>query len=621
MTKHGRRTLTALFCVSGALLLCQPGAIGQGTGGNTTPKVKIERDVVMADQLVQKGRYADAVDLYRQALKRNPRNVGVLVGLGTALARQFKLDGAEEQFDRALAIDPKNALARSGKATVLINRLQSSSATILRSRDLILAQAEEECKMAIALNPNLVEPHLTLGLVCREQGRLTEAAGELEAAAKLDPKSSEALVSLGLVRMAMGELDKALENFKQVIALNPGNSTAHYGLGRVYLKRGQLDEAIRELNTSLYQYPNSAPAREALGAAYELQGNTVAAIKEYQESIRIKPENPLAYVRVAQIQQNRGDLEHSIAELRSGLELMPDNPELHMWVANQSLQLGKVEDAIREYGTVLSLDRGSKEAARGLARAYAMQASKQAAAAFFMSNDFEKAERLVEQALQLYPDDLELRLAEAKLKILAGKPINLDALRNPQTDSERIAYAEVLLAQNRFKEASEQMNIVIASATEAKQLVSVADQALVIRDLDSAEAAYKKSLSLPGVEERARRGLAAVGAARRSAEEAVRAGDDLAWQKQYGSAVDKYRAAVYENPRLATARLGLAKVLEKLGASSERDLGNALAQYRAYLDLESDLPARRRTRLTRRMEQLDLRVRKLAHKARQRAGR
>ncbi|HEY9871712.1 MAG TPA: tetratricopeptide repeat protein [Candidatus Obscuribacterales bacterium] len=621
MTKDARRSLAALFCLSAALLPCQPGAIAQGTGGNTTLKGRIERDVAMADQLLQKGRYADAVDLYRQALKRNRRNVGVLVGLGTALARQFKLDGAEEQFDKALAIDPKNALARSGKATVLLNRLQSSSATILRNKDLILAQAEEECKKAIALDPNLAEPHLTLGLVYKDQGRLTEAAGELEAAAKLDPKSTEALVSLGLVRMALGELDKALENFKQAIALNPGNSTAHYGLGRVYLKQGQLDEAIRELNTSLYQYPNSAPAREALGAAYELQGNTVAAIKEYQESIRIKPENPLAYVRIAQIRQNRGDLEHSIAELRSGLELMPDNPELHMWVANQSLQLGKIDDAIREYGTVLSLDKGSKEAARGLARAYTMQASRQAAAAFLMSNEFEKAERMVEQALQLYPDDLELRLAQAKLKILAGKPVNLDALGNPQTDGERVAYAEALLAQNRFKEATEQMNTVIASATKAKQLVSVADLAFAIRDLDSAEAAYRKALSLPGAEERARRGLAAVAGARRSAEQAVRAGDDLAWQKQYGSAVDQYRAAIYENPRLAAARLGLAKVLEKLGTACERDLRSALKQYRAYLDLEPDLPAKQRAKLTKRMEQLDQRARKLAHKDRQRAGR
>jgi tetratricopeptide (TPR) repeat protein len=419
--------------------------------------------------------------------------------------------------------------------------------------------------------------------------------------------------------MAVGELEKALENFKQVIALNPGNSTAHYGLGRVYLKQGQLDEAIRELNTSLYQYPNSAPAREALGAAYELQGNTVAAIKEYQESIRIKPENPLAYVRIAQIRQNRGDLEHSIAELRSGLELMPDNPELHLWVANQSLQLGKIDDAVREYGTVLSLDKGSKEAARGLARAYTRQAQKQAAAALVMSNEFEKAERMVEQALMLYPDDLELHLAQAKLKILAGKPVNLDSLAAPRTDGERVAYAELLLAQNRFKEANEQMNTVISSATESKQLVSIADLALTIRDLDSAEAAYKKALSLPGTEERARRGLAAVASARRLAEQDVRAGDDLAWQKQYGSAVDKYRAAIYENPRLAVARLGLAKVLEKLGASSERDLRSALKQYRAYLDLEPALPAKQRAKLTKRMGELDQRVSKLAHKARQRA--
>src|SRR4029434_4034487 len=122
---------------------------------------------------------------------RNPKNVPVLLGLGMALAKQFKLDGAEEQFYKVLPRDANNSMARSGKATVLINRLQSSSATILRNKEGILKQAEEECKKALAADPSLSDAHLTLGLVYKDEGRIDEAVTELQAALKLDPKFSE----------------------------------------------------------------------------------------------------------------------------------------------------------------------------------------------------------------------------------------------------------------------------------------------------------------------------------------------------------------------------------------------------------------------------------------------
>jgi len=609
----------ALLIVAPAAVLSYPVRLAQADSDNAAFKGRVERDVAMADQLMLKGRYADASDLYRQAAKRNPKNVPVLLGLGMALAKQFKLDGAEEQFDKVLALDPHNSMARSGKATVLINRLQSSSATILRNKDGILKQAEEECKRALEADPSLADAHLTLGLVYKDQGRMDEAVSELQAALKLDPKFSEALVAMGMIKITKNDLDSASEDFKEAIALNTANSTAHYGLGRIYLKQGHVDEAIRELNTSLYQFPNSAPVREALGAAYELQGNTVAAVREYQESIRIKPENPLAYVRLAQIRQKRGDIEHSIAELRSGLEVMPDNPELNLWVAEQSMRVGKYDDAIKAYGTVLSLDPPSVQAAKGLARAYTIKARQAATSAFVSSNEFEKAERLIAEALQLAPDDYELRLAQAKINLLAGKAVDLKAIGVPKTDGERVAYGEALLAQNRFSEAADQMKTVIDSSADPFAVLAVADLALMIKDLDSAEAGYKKALGSQGCEDRARRGLSNVAASRESARQLLTMANDLAARKQYRSSVDKYRSAIFADPKYGAARLGLARALEKVGKSSEQNLQDSAREYRAYLSLETGLSSKQKDKIHKRIKDLDDHASKLAHKDQKRA--
>ncbi len=580
-----------------------------------TFRLKIERDQAMADELLLKQKYADAEKLYRQALARNAKNVPAIVGLGMALGKQFKLDGAEEQFDKAIAIDPFNGMAHTGKALVLVNRLQSSSMTIIKQRDSMLKQAEAQAKEAISIDPHSPESHAMLGTVYREQGRLDEAANEFREATRLDPKYSDAFAGLGLVKLSQESLAEAAENCRRAIQLNSGNPAAHYGLGKALLKQGLVDEAIKELNISLYQNPNSAPTHQAMGEAYETQGNTVAAVKEYQEAIRIKPENAANYIHIADIRDARGDVELAIAELRSGLEIMPNNSELHLRVADSSLRVDKFDDAIKEYKACMDLSPNNAAAAKGLARAYYLKSAKEASGAFFVSNEFEEAQRQLDQAIVLNPDDMELRLAAAKLRSMAGTPVDLAAIGIPKTDGERIAYAEALLAQNKFNEESQQMNIVIGSATTAKQTFAVADLSLMIKDLDNAEAAYKKAATFPGGEERAKRGLSQVAKAREVARQDLTLADDLARKRQIASAIDKYHAAIFDNPKVSDSRLGLAQTLERVSNPTPNELREAIVQYKAYMALEPNIPEKERQKIVRKMQRLEERAYRIEQKA------
>ena len=126
----------------------------------------------------------------------------------------------------------------------------------------------------------------------------------------------------------------------------------------------------------------------------------------------------------------------------------------------------------------------------------------------------ESASAIVDQMLAANPGSVELKLVREKLRALSGKPVELVNIHTPQNDVERLAYAEALLAEYKFKEAHEQMQQVIAHATAARQTFAVADLALMIHDLDSAESAYKKASAFAGSEERAKRGQSLVDKAR-----------------------------------------------------------------------------------------------------------
>ncbi len=581
-----------------------------------TFKVRIEHEVVEADDLMLKGKYSDAEGLYKAVLNKNTSSIPAAVGYGMAMAKQFKLDAAEEQFKKVLQQDPKNAMAHAGMAMVMYNRLQSSNQNIRSNRDAILSNAEAECKQGLAVDPGMPEAHYTLGNIHKAQGRIDEAFNDFKQAAQLDPQYSEALTGMGLIHLLKDDYANAVSNFKQAIQYAPGNSTAHYGLGRTYFKQGLMDEALKELNTALYQHPQSAPVKLTQGEIYAAQGNTVGAIGAFQEAIRIKPETPEAYLNIADIRETRGDMELAISQLRSGIELMPDNSVLHQRVADLSLKCEKLDDAIKEYTKVLDVQPQNGEAAQGLTRAYYLKANKEAGSAFFVSNEFESAKAMIDKTVAMNPNNMELRLAQMKLRAMMGEPVDLSQVGPPQTDGERVAYAEVLLAQNKYKEADEQLNIVINGTKDAKESFAVADLALMIKDMKNAEAAYKRAGTFPGGEQRAKRGLDQVAKAKEVARQDLTLADDLSRKKQLASAIDKYHAAIYENPRVPDAHYGLASALERNKPAS-KDLREAIVQYKAYITLSPDLPPKELDKLNKKIIKLEERAYKMEQKERQ----
>src|SRR4030095_3736560 len=112
----------------------------------------------------------------------------------------------------------------------------------------------------------------------------------------------------------------------------------------------------------------------------------------------------------------------------------------------------------KEYTAVIDQNAQSTPAARGLTRAYYLKAQKEATSAFVGTNEVARAEAIIAEAVRMNPDDLELRLAQAKMRALSGTPVDLTTIGTPKTDGERIAYAEALLGQNKFQAGSEQKN-------------------------------------------------------------------------------------------------------------------------------------------------------------------
>ena len=619
--------------VAGMPVLAQvPGVPGTQLAAPATAKYdanagmisgQVKADAMVAEKLLSQGKWSDAEGLFREALINNPRDVRSTLGLGMALANQFKLDAADELFDRVINQDPNSPSAYAGKAIVILNRLQSSSGTIRAARDSMLKQAEDYAQHACALGPANAEAHYALGQVYAEQGRLAQAGSELATAVGLDPMLSYGYSALGKIKLDQNSLAEAQANFKRAADLNSSNSTAHYGLGATMLKLGQVDEAIKELNTSLYQFPNSWPVRMALGQAYQQQGNFVAALQQYQLSTLIKPENAEPYLRMAAIHQDRGDFELALADLRSGLSQSPYDISLRERIADLDLALERPDEAIKAYRTILEMNANEYAAVKGLSQALYLKAQKATVGAMLASNDYDTAIRSLAEAIKLNPNDMELRLAKVKLDTLSGansdsaepgSVVNAMTTSPPSNDGDRISYAQALMASGSFQKASEQLNAVIANQNDGKQAYAVADIATTIKALDSAQSAYKKGLSLGGAPDRGQRGLKQIAQLKQNAQEITKVANELAKKKQWEGAISKYREALGNNPTLAEARFGLAEALEKGPKDTPITLKESARQYMFYLSLAPDLTVKDKEKLSDLIEKLNDKAAKLQQK-------
>lgn len=652
--------VSALLTVSLTIGICQCESFAARSRRAPQPthgklfRGKVSLRLTRAENLLMQNKLDEATEAFRLEVKRNPRNVDAMAGLGMALALQFKIDGANEQFEKVLAADPANPIAHAGIAMSALNRLQSSSQTVINNRDAALREAEDHARTAVQQDAELQQAHYTLGRILQEEGKTADAYASYKQAATVDPTYSPAYSGLGLIDLKENRIAEATSNFQEAIKLNTANSTAHYGLGETYLQQGQVDQAIKELNISLYQFRNSAPVYFSLGKAYEAQGNTDAALKQYEHAVLIKPEMKEAYarmaalhvalgqqaeqkqnivaalkeyrqaslidphlaqpyLRMADLRESRGDTELAIAELRSGLEVNPDNLILHQRLGDSLLKLDKYDDAIKAYQQSLRMQPDNRASLDGLTRAFYLKAQKETQSSFAFSNDYETAEATLQQAIRLHPTEMQLHLALAKLRALAGKPVDLSKLGTPTNDGEKIAYAEALLAQNKFAEATTLLKEVINHSTDPKQLMAVADLAVMIKDLDSADEAYKKISSM-GYNDRATRGLASVNKIRQEAGRNVRLATDLYNRKQLSSAVDNYRQASFNNPKLPDARLGIAKSEERLSPKSPEALRDAAVQYRAYMSLSPNLPEKQRKRLEKHVSRVESKATKIERK-------
>jgi eukaryotic-like serine/threonine-protein kinase len=108
----------------------------------------------------------------------------------------------------------------------------------------------EEYRRAIALNPNNALAHNELGALLASMGRLDEAWKEYEIAQGLEPTRDH----LSLITYLRGEHDRAIELLLKQVESHPDDGWGHVTLHRWFAVKGMYKESVQEMEKGLTLY-------------------------------------------------------------------------------------------------------------------------------------------------------------------------------------------------------------------------------------------------------------------------------------------------------------------------------------------------------------------------------
>ena len=145
--------------------------------------------------------------------------------------------------------------------------------------------AEEQFHKALAINPNSAMTLNYLGYMLADRGvRLEEAKGYIQAALEQDPHNGAYLDSLGWVFYKLDQLDLAEQNLLKAVQRISRDATIHDHLGDVYYRTGRVREALIHWQKALAEWsralPSEADPQEVAKIQKKLEGAKVRLARE-----------------------------------------------------------------------------------------------------------------------------------------------------------------------------------------------------------------------------------------------------------------------------------------------------------------------------------------------------
>jgi serine/threonine protein kinase/tetratricopeptide (TPR) repeat protein/TolB-like protein len=291
--------------------------------------------------------------------------------------RVENLQNAINSFQRALATDPKYALAYTGLGQAYWLKYQESKDTKW------VLPAREACEHALGFDERLAPAHVCLGTLDSGTGQYERAVSEFERALEAEPTSDDAYRALAEAYQHLGNVAEAEKTYRRAIELRPHYWAGYNWLGAFYFNQSRFPEAVAMFNQVVALVPDSFRGSYNLGAALNGEGRYQEAVAAIQHSIEIRP-TATAYTNLGNAYFWKRQYEDAVHAYEGAIKLKQGDYVLwsnmgdgYYWnPARRTQAMGAYRQAIMLGSERLSINPKDQEALGTLAICHAMLGEK-----------------------------------------------------------------------------------------------------------------------------------------------------------------------------------------------------------------------------------------------------
>jgi tetratricopeptide (TPR) repeat protein len=266
------------------------------------------------------------------------------------------------------------------------------------------------------------------------QQQLTEA----DAAARSSPRSGEAVGGLAMAYHANSFFHHARIAYTLAMRVDADEPRYPYLLGVLEMTTGQNERAITFLGQAMEQDPGNPHGWARLGQIHYRRTEPKEAERAFRRALDLDPTHPHAGVGMARVLGLRGAWEEAAKALEPCVDAHPGYGPGHRMLALVYQELGRTAD--QKYHEDLGSDIGLQMDDTIVHDLYALSSTgsvlvTQSQIARSWGN-MERAIRLVRRAVEVAPEDKDVRLA-------AGRFLSTPGIATPELLSEARANLEV----------------------------------------------------------------------------------------------------------------------------------------------------------------------------------
>ena len=330
----------------------------------------IERDpqsldarLELAEVFIEQARLASAQEQLEQAMESTPRSAAALAMSGEVLLlTQHEADGLS-RIDKAIAIDPSEALDALGLPREDEIAREPAGAELLP----LCRQAANNLRANYASSPGKEIALAALSVLAGDEDGARQAYQRIDIAqTSIDPSASP--IAQATTATHQHRYTDAEPLILRWLSVNPGDRAARF---KLILARRKI--SMIQVTRLVAVAPDSYHVHQLLGQLYVSREEDDKALTEYLALASARPDLAGVHFWLGHLYWKHGDADHARAELTRELELSPGHPEANAELGTVLVAEERAAEAIPHLESAIHSKPDLWPAYARLGRAYAME--------------------------------------------------------------------------------------------------------------------------------------------------------------------------------------------------------------------------------------------------------